>query len=193
MHIARPISRQPIPRHAQRVFRGKLFDVYQWQQPMYDGTTATFEKLRRPDTVVVFGVMDDGQILLSRQQQPGKTAWIGALGGRVDDGEAVLDAAKRELREESGYEAATFTLWHAEQPVSKIEWAVYVFIAKGLTRVSDQTLDSGEKIELLPVSFDEFLRMGTLPGFTEREIVPQLYQARLDKTAYATLRQLFAV
>src|SRR5215467_9321922 len=32
-----------IPEHAERVFQGKIFDVYQWPQKLYDGSTATFE------------------------------------------------------------------------------------------------------------------------------------------------------
>ena len=150
MKIARPPSKQPIPDDARRVFKGVLFDVYQWEQELYDGTKATFEKLRRPDTVVVFPVMNDGRILLTEQEQPGKAPFVAATGGRVDEGEDVLQAAKRELREESGYEASEFILWDAQQPVSKIDWAVYTFVAKGLKKVADIHLDAGERITLRP-------------------------------------------
>ncbi len=34
-----------IPDHATCVFRGMLFDVYQWQQEMFDGSIETFEML----------------------------------------------------------------------------------------------------------------------------------------------------
>ncbi len=30
MKIERPQPKQPIPEHAKRVFRGVIFDVYQW-------------------------------------------------------------------------------------------------------------------------------------------------------------------
>jgi hypothetical protein len=140
MNIQRPKSKQPIPDYAKRVFKGVIFDVYQWEQEMYDGTKATFEKLKRPDTVVVFPVLPDGRILLTEQEQPGKEPFIGATGGRVDEGEEILAAAKRELLEESGYEAEKYTLWHAAQPASKIEWAVYLFIAKGLKKLQILTL-----------------------------------------------------
>lgn len=192
MEIQRPKSKQPIPDHAKRVFEGVVFDVYQWEQELYDGAKATFEKLKRHDTVVVFPVLLDGRILLTEQEQPGKEPFIGATGGRVDEGEEILAAAKRELLEESGYEAKKYILWHAEQPASKIEWAVYFFIAKDLKKVADLNLDGGEKITLKPVTFDEFIKIGTSGQyFAEREIVPKLLEATFYPEKKEELRKLF--
>jgi ADP-ribose pyrophosphatase len=192
MKIIRPISTQPLPDHAECVYKGKIFDVYQWQQEMYDGTKKTFENLKRPDTVVVFPVLDDGSILLTEQEQPNKAPFIGACGGRVDEGEDILEGAKREFLEETGYEASEYILWKSVHPASKIDWVVYFFIAKGCEKVSDQSLDGGEKIELKKVSFDELLQIGRNPKFMEKEIIPDFYEALLDKEKYAELKQLFS-
>jgi ADP-ribose pyrophosphatase len=166
-----------------------IFDVYQWEQEMFDGSTETFEKLKRPDTVVVFPITEDGKIILTKQEQPGKEPFIGAAGGRVDPGEDILDAAKRELLEESGYKAAEFTLWKSMQPISKIEWAVYVFVARGLKKVAELNLDAGEKIELMPVSFDEFLKIAMEPNFYEEEINRDVVEAQLDPAKKVALRE----
>ena len=80
-----------------------FFDVYQWEQELYNGSKAVFEKLKDLDTVV-FTYTPDGKILLNEQEQPGKESFIGTAGGRIDEGEEVLEAAKRELLEETGYE-----------------------------------------------------------------------------------------
>jgi hypothetical protein len=92
------IPKKSFPPHAKRVFEGVIFDVYQWEQELYDGRTVMFERLVRPDTVTVYGVLPDGKILLAEQEQPGKPAFVGPTGGRVDPGEDALTAAKRELR-----------------------------------------------------------------------------------------------
>lgn len=194
MELPRPASSQPIPEHEEKVFSGVLFDVYQWEQKLYDGSTATFEKLTRPDTVVVFAVTEDQQIVLTEQEQPGKAPFVGAAGGRVDEGETPLEAAKRELLEETGYEAQEYTLWDARHPTSKIDWVVYTFIAIGAKKVSETALDAGEKILLKLVDFDTFLDIGTQQNFSEREIVPELYEAKLDpqkKTQLATKFGIF--
>ena len=85
MEIKRPKSKQPIPDNAKRVFKGVIFDTYQWEQKMYDGSRVMFEKLKRPDTVVVFPVLSNGRIILTEQEQPGKEPFIGATGGRVEE------------------------------------------------------------------------------------------------------------
>jgi 8-oxo-dGTP pyrophosphatase MutT (NUDIX family) len=191
MEINRPKSKQPIPDNAKKVFGGVLFDVYQWEQELFDGTKTLFEKLKRPDTVVVFPVLDDGKIILTEQEQPGKEAFIGATGGRVDKGEDILEAAKRELLEESGYEASEFVLWDAQHPTSKIDWVVYTFIAKGLKKVSDMNLDAGEKITLKLVDLDEFIEIAINKNFVEKEIIPKLYEAKLYPEKKEELKKLF--
>lgn len=193
MKIERPKSKQPIPEHAKKVFEGVIFDVYQWEQEMYDGTKATFEKLKRTDTVVVFGVLPDGKIILTEQEQPGKKSFIGATGGRVDEGEDILAAAKRELLEESGYEAEEFVLWDSQHPISKMEWVVYTFIAKGLKKVSDLNPDAGEKIKLRPSTLDELIDIATKghQDFYEKEVVVKFFEAKLDPKKMAELKELF--
>lgn len=193
MNIERPKSKQPIPENAKRVFKGVIFDIYQWEQKMFDGTRAIFEKLKRPDTVVVFPVLPDGKIILTEQEQPGKEPFIGATGGRVDEGEDILTAARRELLEESGYEAEEFILWDAQHPVSKIDWVVYTFIAKGLKKVADMNLDAGEKIKLFQVTLDELidLTVNRKKAFSEQEIVTKLLEAKYNPEKKKELEEFF--
>ena len=47
-----PKGARLIPPEADRVFRGEIYEVYQWPQKMPDGSVETFEMLRRPDTVM---------------------------------------------------------------------------------------------------------------------------------------------
>ncbi|MFA6392895.1 MAG: NUDIX hydrolase [Candidatus Paceibacterota bacterium] len=191
MKLQRPKSKQPIPDHAKKVFKGALFDVYQWEQEMFDGTKATFEKLKRPDTVVVFPVLNDGRIILTKQEQPGKKPFIGATGGRVDEGEDILEAAKRELLEESGYEAEEFILWDARHPVGKVDWVVYTFVAKGLKKVAPLNLDAGEKIKLIKVTLDKLIDISLDKKFEEKEIVFKFLEAKFDKKKKKELKELF--
>ncbi len=193
MNIERPLPKQPIPPHAKRVFKGVIFDVYQWEQEMYDGTRAIFEKAKRADNVTIFAVLPDGKILLTEQEQPGKGLFIGGTGGRVDEGEDVLTAARRELLEESGYVADEFILWFAQNSLPKVDWAVYVFIAKGLKKISNLNLDAGEKIKLLPVTLDEFIDMPSRKDiyFAEQEVGLKLQEVKHNPDKKKELEELF--
>jgi ADP-ribose pyrophosphatase len=192
MNIERPKSKQPLPESAKKVFEGAMFDVYQWEQVMFDGSVKIYEKLKRPDTVIVLAVLDNGKIVLTKQEQSSKEPFIAATGGRVKRGEAILDAAKRELCEETGYEAEEFTLWKAFQPISRIEWAVYVFVARGLKKSFAPSPGSGEKIEVMEVEFDEFIRLALQENFYQHEIYRDVAEAMYNQGKMDYLKKLLS-
>lgn len=193
MQIPRPISKQPIPDHAKCVFKGVMFDVYQWEQELYDGSKTTFEKIKRPSTVLVYGVLPNGKILLIEDIQPLKKALLCAPGGRVNKDEDSKEAAARELLEETGYTANEFILWKSLNPITKIDWAVYVFIAKGLKKVQDQKLDAGEKVNIIEMSLDEIIDIAVSDGWHDNEIERDLLLSKIDPQKYEELKKLFSV
>src|SRR5487761_1525106 len=90
-----------IPDNATQVFEGQSLDVYQWLQKMCDGSTKTFEMLKRPDTVQIVAIKD-GKIVMVDDEQPNRAACVHFPGGILDkDDVSWLAAAKRELVEET--------------------------------------------------------------------------------------------
>lgn len=146
-----------IPNEAKKVFSGVIFDVYQWEQEMFDGTTATFEMVKRPGTVEVIAVKD-GRIWYADEEQPGKGRYKCFLGGRLDGDETAEEAAKRELMEEAGMESDDWEMLYEMQPINKMDWTTTVYIARDCRIVSEQHLDSGEKINLTTCTFDEWVQ-----------------------------------
>lgn len=162
--------KQHLPDEAEQVFEGTIFSVYQWQQEMYDGSFETFEKLKRSSSVGILPVTMDGKILLTSQEQPHMQPFTSVPGGIVDSGEAVFDAAQRELLEETGYTAKKWKLWYGTQLVTKIDWTVFMFVAIGCEKVQDQQLDAGEKIRVEKVAFADFLDKMFDPKFRDEEL-----------------------
>lgn len=144
-----------IPDNAERVFNGVIYDVYQWQQKMHDDSEATFEMLKRPDTVQVIAVVD-GNIIIIEDEQPHRGVSISLPGGRVDEtDESIVAAAKRELLEETGYECEVWRLLSVKQMHMKIEWFIYYFLATNGKKISESHLDAGEKITVSLRALDE--------------------------------------
>lgn len=170
MNVQRPLSNQPLPPHAKKIFQGKLFSVYQWEQEMYDGTKEIFEKISRRDTVGVIAVTKDKQILVGFQEQPGMTSFVGTPGGIIDEGEEPFLAAQRELLEETGYTSDKWELFNAVQPTTKIDWAIFTFIAKDCEKIQNAHLDAGEKIEIKALRWEEFMDILTKPEFRDKEL-----------------------
>ena len=184
----RPCSRQPIPQDAKKVFDGKLFDVFQWEQEQYDGTKRTFEKVKRPDTVYILPVTDDGKIIICRQVQPGSQSYYGLLGGRVEKDENVADAAKRELQEEAGIVVNNLKLWKSFQFLPKIDWAIYIFIGNNISYESTH-LDPGEKIELVYLTIDELVLLASKEHFGDVEIALCLLRTAMDQNEFESLKR----
>lgn len=180
-----------LPKKAKRVFKGEMFEVWQWRQKLFDGTYATFERLKRPPSVSVLPVWN-GQIVIAREQQPDTKPFVGLIAGRSDDGESPLAAAKRELLEETGLTSRDWELVLVDQPSTKIEWKIYFYLARNCQKVAKQKLDGGEKIKLLRLSFENFLRYCTANKLRDREVAHYIVRQMLNrKTLQQFKKKLF--
>jgi len=180
-----------LPPNAKLVFKGKIFEVWQWEQKMYDGTVEIFEKLKRTNTAQVIAVAGD-KILIQTQSQPDKKkSFISLPGGRCEEGESALAAAKRELLEETGYVSDDWELWREENPVGKMIWTVSTYIARNCRYKQPPQLEAGEKIVTRLIPFNEFLMLSEDPAFYERkDLYCALIRARLDKKFQEEFKKL---
>jgi ADP-ribose pyrophosphatase len=170
----------PLPPHAKRVFKGIIFDVYQWEQEMFDGSTQTFEMLTRPLTVDVLATQGD-KILIARQSQPTKPDFYSLFGGRGEENEAPIVTAKRELLEEAGLASDDWELLKAYEPFHKIDWKIYYYVARNCRKVADQQLDAGERIEMQAMTLEEFIQISLSDRFYDKELSLDMCQLLLDK------------
>lgn len=168
-----------IPPRARRVFKGEIFEVYQWEQEMFDGTHETFEMIKRPNTIQVIPTVGD-KIVLAEEEQPSKPPFTSFLGGRGEEGEEPLVSAKRELLEEAGLESDDWEKIREYEPYAKIDWTIYLFAARNCRKVAEQHLDPGEKITLREVSFEEFLDLLEGKEFLGQEISDYIFRIRQD-------------
>jgi ADP-ribose pyrophosphatase len=126
---------------------------------------APFHVLEYPDWVAVVPIMPDGRVLLVREYRHGRgEITLGLVAGGVEaadgrHGDPALEAARRELLEETGHAAQRFVKLLVTYPNSATHNNVCTaFLALGLTSVGEPSLDAGEEIEVLFEPLDDVLR-----------------------------------
>ncbi len=190
MKIKEPTSSQPIPKNGKCVFSGIRFSIYQWEQQLFDGSYSTFEKAKRRSSVSLLPIVDKSKIILTKQSQPGTKPFYSCVGGVVDDNERIEETAKRELLEETGMKSKKLKFWYSEQPTGVIEWSVYWFIAKHCSVVQPTTPDSGEKIEILKVNFEDFFEIVISNNFRDKELTLKLLQLK-ERNKLPKVKEMF--
>src|SRR3989344_5486213 len=168
-----------IPPNAKRVFKGEIFEIYQWEQKMFDDSTETSEMAKRPDTVQVMATRG-GKLLIAEEEQPHHKRGIGLLGGRIDEGEEPLAAARRELLEEAGLTTDDWELWRTYDPAIKLDWSIYFYIARNCRKVQEPKLEPGEKITLKEVSFEEMLGIFMKETYWQGQFTCDLLRLKLE-------------
>jgi ADP-ribose pyrophosphatase len=131
--------------------------------------------VRHVGSSVIMPIDDRKRILLVRQYRlPAKDYMWELPAGRIDEGETPLQAAKRELREETGFKAKKWTrVASFFASPGYVEEKMTIFAAEDLTS-GDQNLMDDERIEVAwftPRQIDEMIASGkmqdgkTLIGF----------------------------
>jgi ADP-ribose pyrophosphatase len=130
-------------RSSQVMFRGRVFQVRRDRVVEPSGLEATREFVVHPGSVVVLPVFADGRILLIRQYRhaAGKYLWELVAGHKEPD-ETSAEGARRELQEETGYQARRVRkLLDIFPSPGLLGERMEIFLAEGLTKGASRPED----------------------------------------------------
>jgi 8-oxo-dGTP pyrophosphatase MutT (NUDIX family) len=112
--------------------------------------------IRCGDWCNVIALTPDEQVVFVWQYRFGSEALsLEIPGGMIDPGESPEEAARRELREESGYEIDSIELLVSSLPNPAVQNnRCYTFVARGARKTADTGFDAQEELEttLLPAA-----------------------------------------
>lgn len=145
----------------REIFDGKVLHVVEDTVRLPNGETATREICLHVGAVCVLPLLPDGQVLMERQfRYAHGRVFLEIPAGKLNfAGEDPLEAAKRELREETGAVAGKYTcLGGLCTSPALIDEKITMYLAEDLT-FGERALDDDEFLEVERVPLDTLFDM----------------------------------
>ncbi len=119
----------------------------------HDGNKGEWFVKNCGDAVIVFPVLNSGEILLQRSYKHGSGEIVTeCCAGLIDEGEEPIQSAKRELLEETGHEAGELEkIGEIFADPTSATMRYHIFLAKNCVCTGEQQLDKSEQIEVFTV------------------------------------------
>lgn len=142
------------------IYEGKIFTVKERISQLENGNTAKRELVFHNGGASVLPMDEEGNIYLIRQfRAPFNCETLEIPAGKLEKGEDPFEAAKRELREETGFTAKNYIdLGDFWPTVGFCNEKIYIYIATQLQK-GDTSFDEDEFISLTKVKFKKAVDM----------------------------------
>lgn len=172
---------------SELIFDGKVLHLYRDEIYLPNGKESFREYCRHIGAVCVVPVTDEGEIICVRQYRyaVGRTV-LEIPAGKLDSRDEIpIDAAVRELREETGAAAQKITYMgeYFSSPAI-LDERIYMFLAEGL-EFGETDFDEDEFIEIVKIPVDELVDM-----IMRGEIIDGKTQAAVMRAALAINKEL---
>ena len=147
-------------------YRCPGFDVRRDDVRLPDGTETDYHYVDEPPAVVVLPFVEhedrdaDELVVIEEWRQAVGRVSRGLPAGTTEETDESLEAAaRRELTEETGYEAGTMEPLLSSEPINGVANAVHhYFVARGCTPTGSQELDFNETIHVSCVDYATLLQ-----------------------------------
>ena len=150
---------------SQEIYHGVVCHLYKDRVKLGNGSESVREVLRDCRAVCVLPLDRDGMVtMVSQYRYAHSKVLLEIPAGKLDAGEDFLDAAKRELMEETGIVARKYTfLGEIYTTPAFVDEVIYMYLATELEEGGEQHLDEDEFLNVEKISLDTLIQM-TLDG-----------------------------
>jgi ADP-ribose diphosphatase len=156
--------------------QGRLLHARRDQVRLPNNQTSTREYIVHPGAAVILPLFDNGDVLLERQHRyPLRRDFIEVPAGKLDPGEDPETCARRELIEETGYQAAEMRFLFEFYPtVGYSNEVMYFYLARDLKYIGHDP-DHDEFLEIFRAPLDEAMAMIRHGEICETKTVTALF------------------
>jgi ADP-ribose pyrophosphatase len=139
----------------QPIFEGKVITLQVDTVELPDGSTGKREIIKHPGAVAVLALHEGKMLVVDQYRQAMGRCEVEIPAGKLERGEDPMEAAGRELREETGYTAKSLKLLHSfyTSPGFADEM-IYLYVAEEL-ELGEMAPDEDEFLELFEVTLEE--------------------------------------
>lgn len=163
----------------ERVFSGTLLRIQRDIVALPGGGVGTREYVCHPGACVVIPEIRPGVLVFERQfRHAVKEIMIELPAGKIDTAESLIECARRELLEETGFQAKRWRhLGCMHNCIGYSDERIEIFLAQDL-EAGCQSLDEGELVEVFEMSLDEAERAVLEGRITDAKTITCLFWAR---------------
>lgn len=143
----------------KNIYSGRVVTLNVESVRLPNGETVDLETIRHPGAAAVVPLKEDGTVVLIRQFRHAAGGFIYEIpAGRLQPGEDPLCCAARELEEEVGYRASSFTLLCSIFTAPGFaDEVIHIYQAAGLIK-GRQQLDRDEVLDVVEMSLAEAVK-----------------------------------
>lgn len=144
---------------SEKIYDGVIINLRRDKVTVQGGTSYR-EIVEHNGGAVMAALTEDKKLVMVRQyRKPADKVMLEVPAGKIDPGEMPLEAAVRELKEETGYTASKVEFLTEFYPsVGYSEERLYLYLCTGLTP-GETCFDENEAIEIEEIDLDRLFKM----------------------------------
>ena len=160
------------------LYQGRVFKLIRENATLDNGVTTDMEFVEHPGATAIIPMLNESRVLLLKQYRHPLRKYIWEIpAGTIDPQESVINCAKRELIEETGYSANQWQKLGEITPVPGYsDERIHIYLATEL-QTAEQDLDRDEIINIHEVDYSEALEMIKTGKIQDAKSIAGLYLA----------------
>ncbi|MEX2462091.1 MAG: NUDIX hydrolase [Paenibacillaceae bacterium] len=165
----------------EMIFQGKIISLQVDHVELPNGQITTREIIRHPGAVCVLALLDDKMLVVEQYRKPlGKTQ-VEIPAGKLEPGEDPLEAAGRELEEETGYHCDELRLIcsYYTSPGFADE-LIHFYVAENLVK-GQINLDEDEFLECEAITLEQAQQYIVEKRISDAKTIAAVYAWRIYK------------